>query len=709
MFKKFFSLVICICLTVCLLNIAPSVKAASVVQKEISLFDLSGISSGVINKKGNSSLPPVLNSVGVTSYAPCWGVSHGFNGTQEIVKYGGKQVWRIKFDVPMSSNTWMNDIDNEVSVKFKIPEELIPYVTAIKLEMTAKASDGNLQYRFGVSNESKGIGSLAQSSGLWEGSFSSSTSNVTRTVSHTLTDLYQMDLSGFYCGAAPTLSTKWRNGDATELFLMLTSSGCKGTGGAYILIKDVKITVNIPSDQYSSKFEKEFTYEYLDMVANFQALTNGGKLYNKATDTFEAVNKTGMIITSQAALKKYGFTSKDLTLENIENWKATGHNIADWIFVSDATPSSISDIYKYSVKMTNLGMDLRKENVVFKTYLDYTNQNLGTVYETFEGTLDRVVYGEKYREKFYAKYGANYTATMEAWSSVDYGDKIFDDAVWEDMANKGIDYIRLPIRPSGCTDSNGKITEERFKILDKVLFMALKHGFSVIVDMHGYTNISGDYNGNRAHFEDVWNQIATRYAILPESVAFQIINEPSTQRSYSSENKDPMTNAELMALQERIIRSFRKIPGNENRLAVIGTDTNGYWNYGAFTSSLLSLDNLMIDFHFYEPMTFTHSGAEWCQNADGSLQFPANATDYSSMDPAAAFQKGINLQKQYPNIKYVFMGEWGVYKAEYNAKLNYFDDVTRIAEQYGVPWCLWFGAGNPGAWDENIIARIIRK
>jgi len=176
--------------------------------------------------------------------------------------------------------------------------------------------------------------------------------------------------------------------------------------------------------------------------------------------------------------------------------------------------------------------------------------------------------------------------------------------------------------------------------LDKVLDNAIRAGLPVVLDLHGLSNISGDYSGNKDLYDKIWHDLAERYAALPLSVAFQIINEPSTTKVYDSiTNVDPMTSAELMEMQERIIRNFRKIKGNEERKAVVGTDTNGHWNFYQYTSSLLGLGNIIVDFHFYEPMSFTHSGANWCLNEDGSMQYPANATDFSTANPASAFSK----------------------------------------------------------------------
>lgn len=704
MLKK--TLVFTVCLAL-IINIFAgfSASAATTTQKEISLLDLSNTSTGVISKKGNSAIPSALTNIGIANFAPCWGVSHGFNGTQEIVTVNGKKAWKINFDVAMASQTWLNDISNEVSVKFSIPESLIPYVTKIQLDIVAKPSGGSLQYKFGISNASEG--SLSKTSGLWENRFSNSQSQISKTLSYNVTDLYRMSLSKFYCENSG-LSSKWQKGNATNLFLMFTNSGCTGTEGAYVIIKDVKVFADVPLDQYSKELSEDFRYEKEDAVFGFEAFTSGGKIYNTTTQSLEQTSGYGMIITGEAALKKYGFTAKDLTKENIEKWKSSGHHISDWIYVYKCD-SDTNDFFEYSVKMTDANVDLRRGGVVFRSFIDFKSSSLATVYETYEGSLDRVVYGEKLREKFYAKYGTNYTGTMEKITSVDYGDKIFTNAIWQEITDMGFDHIRLPINLSDCVSSNGTISETQLLKLDRVLDLAIRHGLSVVLDLHGLANVSGNYSQYAPLYENVWNQLATRYAALPESIAFQIINEPSTQRTYdSTNNKDPMNRYELMEMQEKIIRSFRKIHGNENRLAVIGTDTNGYWGYDTFSDSLLSLDNLIVDFHFYEPMSFTHSGAEWSTNADGSLRFEANATDYSSMKPASAFQKGLNLMAKYPNIKYVWMGEWGVYKAEYNAKAAYFAEVTEIARQYNIPWCVWFGAGGPGKWDTAILSNMIK-
>ena len=104
----------------------------------------------------------------------------------------------------------------------------------------------------------------------------------------------------------------------------------------------------------------------------------------------------------------------------------------------------------------------------------------------------------------------------------------------------------------------------------------------------------------RARFLALWEQIATRYADAPATVAFELLNEPE-----GVFNDDPsLWNALLAETLARIRRS------NPERAVLIGPVR---WQnlFGLDSLELPDDPNLIVSVHYYRPLAFTHQGASF--------------------------------------------------------------------------------------------------
>ena len=447
-----------------------------------------------------------------------------------------------------------------------------------------------------------------------------------------------------------------------------------------------------------NNFRLDFTIPYVD-----------GMAFNENTYEFEPLEGYGLFIAPADALEKYGLVPEDLTVEFVEELKADGHHLADYIYRLDSEDIILStsnvNFTKFTVEITNLSAEARRSGMTLVTYAEFSADGSGTVYFPEQKSVDAFIYGDFLMEEFYAGKGINYSGAMQSIATVDEDDPIFDLATWEDIYYQGFDHVRLPVNLSSSLDSEGKLIEEHMVKLDKAVTNAISTGFSLVLDLHTLGNISGDFAGTKDLYYSVWEQLAERYAGLPLSVAFQIISEPNTELQVSEDNPDPMTNAELMELQENIIDIIRAVPGNENRTVVIGTDNNGGWNLGSFTDTILDKGNIIVDIHYYDPMSFTHSGA-YGDNPD----YPAGATDYDPASIEAAMASYAAFAEE--NGVTVWIGEWGAYKPDVAAKVNYYSDVSAAANNNGLAWCLWEYGGDwspytaENGWDADILAAI---
>ena len=92
----------------------------------------------------------------------------------------------------------------------------------------------------------------------------------------------------------------------------------------------------------------------------------------------------------------------------------------------------------------------------------------------------------------------------------------------------GLDHVRLPVRFSAHAQSDAPYTidEDFFKKVDWALEMAAKYSLNIIVDLHHYEEIMKEPAAHLDRYKGMWKQIAERYRDQPQSVAFELLNEP---------------------------------------------------------------------------------------------------------------------------------------------------------------------------------------
>lgn len=454
-------------------------------------------------------------------------------------------------------------------------------------------------------------------------------------------------------------------------------------------------------------------YDGNNLVLDYTVPFVENKVYNESTYEFETLGDYGVLIASDVALEKYGYTVEDLTPEFVDEIIESGHHLANFIYKLDGKKAvkteNNANTIRFTIEVTDVSIRARRAPFALATYAEFTNDEgaESTPVNTFNyNTMDMLVYGDNLVEEFYANNGINYQSSLTA-----------DLSVWEDIYNQGFDHIRLPITMTGRMDEEFNIIDEKMADVDYAIDNALKAGFSVVIDTHSLgVNISGDYENSVDAYYKVWEQLAERYKNLPLSVAFQFVNEPMTNRKTETAedgtviNPDPLTDDELMEFQEKLVKDCRAVEGNEDRYMVISNHNNGSWALGQFTDSILALGNIIVDIHYYHPMSFTHSGSDtWAGNKENGGGYPSGATEYSQADIVSFVTKCANFAET--NGVTVWVGEWGAYQPDYTAKIAYYADFAKAASDAGITWSLWeYGSGfspyKNGAWDKEILDAI---
>ena len=267
------------------------------------------------------------------------------------------------------------------------------------------------------------------------------------------------------------------------------------------------------------------------------------------------------------------------------------------------------------------------------------------------------------------------------------------------VADAGFDTVRIPVRWSAHTGRapDYKIDEKFFRRVTAVIDQALAQDLIVILNIHHFDELNTDPEDNFAKFIALWSQIATRYKDLPDSVYFEVVNEPNG-------------NFKGDVMRKIVSEGFKTIrESNPTRILIMGGDE---WSGIKTLPTIPRIDdpNQVYTFHYYDPFPFTHQKASWTDlKNSGSVNW-GSAADKAELKAAAKYAAQVQRETGIP----LFLGEMGAYeKAPYGDVVNYTRETRKAFEQAGIGWCVWnFTATFPfynserKAWDENKLAAL---
>jgi endoglucanase len=263
------------------------------------------------------------------------------------------------------------------------------------------------------------------------------------------------------------------------------------------------------------------------------------------------------------------------------------------------------------------------------------------------------------------------------------------DPVWNDPSkarftprhftvihDAGFSTVRVVLQSFDHMDDEGRLDPQWLATLDTMVHAALDAGLTVILDEHDYNKCGDDLDGCRVKLHAFWSQIAPRYKDAPNRVIFEMLNEPHGVLTPEAWNT-------LLAETLATIRA-----SNPTRNIVIGPS---HWN-GLEDLPLLQLPaddrHIIVTFHYYHPMTFTHQGANW---VSPDIQNLSNVP-WGSADEVALLGKELDTVKAWSeaNHRPILLGEFGAYdKAPMQYRAIWDAAVARGAEARGFAWTYW--------------------
>jgi endoglucanase len=209
---------------------------------------------------------------------------------------------------------------------------------------------------------------------------------------------------------------------------------------------------------------------------------------------------------------------------------------------------------------------------------------------------------------------------FETWTTAD------DIALIKSM---GFDHVRLSVNPqpqnSQGQNSLGmmrhnmadQLPPEYLSYLDAAVKMVLEHGLAVIIDMHPDSDFKAklvQQDDFVEQFSDFWRAIAHHYSTYdPEMVFFEVLNEPEFRDRYR-----------WAGVQAKLANAIRE-GAPQHTIIAAGANWSDIPDLLSLTP--ISDPNVIYNFHYYEPHTFTHQGATWGVNYwhfESKLAYPSN-------------------------------------------------------------------------------------
>ena len=290
----------------------------------------------------------------------------------------------------------------------------------------------------------------------------------------------------------------------------------------------------------------------------------------------------------------------------------------------------------------------------------------------------------------------------------------------------GFDFVRLPIDEVQFWDEQGNKLPEAWDLMINAINWAEKHHLRTIVDLHiirsHYFNAVNEEGQNantlftseesQEGLLNLWRQLSEFLKDRScDWVAYEFMTEPVAP-----------AHEQWTQLVAKVHKALREL--QPPRTLVIGSNM---WQ-GHETMKYLKVPegdkNIILSFHYYNPMILTHYGAWWTPlgKYKGKVNYPGVLVSKEDFDAAPAdikpalepytkdvwnidkireqFKDAIEAAKKYD--LQLFCGEWGVYEpVDRELAYTWTRDMLPVFDEFNIAWTTWCYDADFGFWDQQ--------
>jgi aryl-phospho-beta-D-glucosidase BglC (GH1 family) len=285
--------------------------------------------------------------------------------------------------------------------------------------------------------------------------------------------------------------------------------------------------------------------------------------------------------------------------------------------------------------------------------------------------------------------GINMGNMFEAPSEGEWGNPFRED-YFAMIAELGFDHVRIPIRWD--TPARSQMTApytihpDFLQRIQEVVDLALTEGLMVIINMHHHDELFQQPNAHKDRFLAQWKQISDYFKEYPETLLFEVMNEPHDQLTPDLWN----------VFFANALAEIRKT--NPTRTVLMGTADFGGVS-GIFYLDPPEDDHIIVTVHYYNPFSFTHQGAEWVgEQSQDWLGTRWYDLEYERETVMQEMEAVVNFSNE-RNIP-IHMGEFGAYsQADMESRRLWTGFMARYFESLGFSWAYWEWSAGFGIYD----------
>ncbi|TVZ40714.1 cellulase (glycosyl hydrolase family 5) [Alteromonadaceae bacterium 2753L.S.0a.02] len=225
--------------------------------------------------------------------------------------------------------------------------------------------------------------------------------------------------------------------------------------------------------------------------------------------------------------------------------------------------------------------------------------------------------------------------------------------------------------------------DDGWQWLDNNIAWARQHGVYLILNMH--VPQGGFQSQGRGHdlwrkpelqqrLIALWRTIAQRYHNEPVIFGYDLVNEPGVIHSKT----------EWQQLAQKLVNEIRKVDQKHPIIVERVNSINRTWrNDREMNFVKVQGDNIIYTFHSYDPYFYTHQRIFWdkaMKDRDGG-KWPDKSANHTRENLAKIIDEYLAWGKA--NNVPLYFGEWGVYKANFEAGrggLNYLRDMLAVLD-----------------------------
>ncbi len=299
------------------------------------------------------------------------------------------------------------------------------------------------------------------------------------------------------------------------------------------------------------------------------------------------------------------------------------------------------------------------------------------------------------------------------FSQCDNSEKTYDTFITDEDFMKvrdwGLDHVRIPVDYNLVQNPDGSFKEEGFARLERCIDLCAQLGLNMVLDLHkaiGYSFDAGEKESGffekekyQEYFYSLWAEFAKRFG-KRRNLAFELLNEV-TEYEY----KDIWNGI--------VLKAIGKIREHAPEIKIL---VGGYYNNSvtAIKDLLMPTDeNIVYNFHCYNPLIFTHQGAYWIPSMDKGFRMRFASTNREYRKNIAEQIKGY-MREEFPDndevidVTYfeklfaeairvceerdvaLYCGEYGVIElANTEDVLDWYRCIHSVFEKYGISRAAW--------------------